>query len=69
MDRVSLEKEVTKIIELIKNKSYKEALEHLNNILLEKNIKNPKILNLYGIVQLHLNQLNEAANSFEMLLN
>ena len=65
MDRVSLEKEVTKIIELIKNKSYKEALEHLNNILLEKNIKNPKILNLYGIVQLHLNQLNEAANSFE----
>ena len=65
MDRVSLEKEVTKIIELIKNKSYKEALEYLNNILLEKNIKNPKILNLYGIVQLHLNQLNEAANSFE----
>ena len=65
MDRVSLEKGITKIIELIKNKSYKEALEHLNNILLEKNIKNPKILNLYGIVQLHLNQLNEAANSFE----
>ena len=64
MDNVVKNQKIKEAIELINKKSYKKALECLKIIINEKN-DNPKILNLYGIVQLQLNQLTEAINSFE----
>ena len=56
MDNVVKNQKIKEAIELINKKSYKKALECLKIIINEKN-DNPKILNLYGIVQLQLNQL------------
>ena len=64
MDNITLKQKVNEIVKLINNRSYNKALGELN-IILENNKNNPKILNLYGIVQLQLNKLNEAIKSFE----
>ena len=64
MDKVSNNQKIKDAIELINNRSYKKALVCLKEIMSE-NKNNPKLLNLYGIVQLQLNQMAGAINSFE----
>ena len=64
MNNVVNNQRIKEAIELINKRSYKKALECLKIIISENN-NNPKILNLFGIVQLQLNQLTEAINSFE----
>ncbi len=64
MDKLTIKEKIGEAIKLINNRSYKEALECLKDIVSE-NKNDPKILNLYGIVQLQLNKINEAINSFE----
>ena len=64
MDKLTIKEKIGEAVKLINNRSYKEALECLKDIVNE-NKNDPKIFNLYGIVQLQLNQLTEAINSFE----
>tara|TARA_Y100000814_G_scaffold92169_1_gene63313 strand:+ start:594 stop:1919 length:1326 start_codon:yes stop_codon:yes gene_type:complete len=64
MDKLTIKEKIGEAVKLINNRSYKEALECLKDIVSE-NKNDPKILNLYGIVQLQLNKINEAINSFE----
>ncbi len=64
MDKLTIKEKIGEAVKLINNRSYKEALECLKDIVSE-NKNDPKILNLYGIVQLQLNNINEAINSFE----
>ncbi len=64
MDKLNIKEKIGEAVKLINNRSYKEALECLKDIVSE-NKNDPKILNLYGIVQLQLNKINEAINSFE----
>ena len=64
MDKLTIKEKIGEAVKLINNRSYKEALECLKDIISE-NKNDPKILNLYGIVQLQLNKINEAINSFE----
>ena len=64
MDKVANNEKISEAVKLINNRSYKEALECLKDILNE-NKNDPKIFNLYGIVQLQLNKMDEAIISFE----
>ena len=64
MDKVANNEKISEAVKLINNRSYKEALECLKDIVSE-NKNDPKIFNLYGIVQLQLNKMDEAIISFE----
>ena len=64
MDKVANNEKISEAVKLINNRSYKEALECLKDIVNE-NKNDPKIFNLYGIVQLQLNKMDEAIISFE----
>ena len=57
MDKVANNEKISEAVKLINNRSYKEALECLKDIVNE-NKNDPKIFNLYGIVQLQLNKMN-----------
>ena len=64
MDKVANNEKISEAVKLINNRSYKEALECLKDIV-SKNKNDPKIYNLYGIVQLQLNKMDDAIISFE----
>jgi len=64
MDKVANNEKISEAVKLINNRSYEEALECLKDIINE-NKSDPKIFNLYGIVQLQLNKMDDAVISFE----
>ena len=62
MDKVANNEKISEAVKLINNRSYEEALECLKDIINE-NKNDPKIFNLYGIVKLQLNNMDDDEES------